>query len=74
VGRVGRFEGMDFVVGEVQVQCRDRVWQVLGLGRSDDGCRDDGVLQHPCQGNLGHADVPGLGDALDRVDHGLIQR
>jgi hypothetical protein len=74
VGRVRLLECMDLVVGEVQVQCGDRLRQVMGLGRSDDRCRDDGVLQHPRQGNLGHAGTPGLGDALDRVDHGLVQR
>jgi hypothetical protein len=74
VGRVRLFKCTDLVVGEVQVQCCDRVRQVMGLGRSDDGCGDDGVLQHPGQGDLRHAGAPGFGDALDRVDDGLVER
>jgi len=29
-------------VGKVQVQCCDRFRQMMGLGRSDDGCGDNG--------------------------------
>ena len=56
------------------VQCCDRFRQVMGLGRSDDGCGDDGALQNPGQRNLSHARTLGFGDPLDRVDDGLVER
>ena len=63
--RVRLFEGGDLVVGEVDVQCGDCFRQVMGLGRSDDGCGDDGILQNPRQRNLSHFHTTGFGDALD---------
>ena len=74
MGRVRLFKCMDLVVGEVQVQCCDRVRQVMGLGRSDDGCRDDGILQDPRQRNLSHFHTAGFGDALDGFDDWLVER
>src|SRR4051794_5907448 len=65
-------QGGDLLVAELEVDGGGCVGEVVWLGGADDGGRDDGVVQHPRHGDLGHRDAAGLSDALDGVDDGPV--
>jgi hypothetical protein len=48
------------------------VGEMVRLGRPDDGCSDDGILQHPSQCHLSHRDAASFGDLLYRFDDGSV--
>ena len=52
---VGRFERLDLVVGQSELERGDGFGQVVRLGRADDGRGDGRVAQYPGQRDLGHA-------------------
>src|SRR5947209_5413317 len=72
VGGVRLLEGADLLLGQVHVERRDCVGQVMRLGWSHDGSGHDRVLQHPGERDVRHRDPPGLRDLPDRVDDGLV--
>jgi len=72
VWTVGLLENVDFVVGEVDIERRHRVREVVRFCGSDDGSGDDRVLQHPGKRDLRHRNAAGLGDLLYGVDDGLV--
>lgn len=65
-------EGLDLVVDEVHVERCCGVGEMVRLGRPDDGCSDDRVLQHPRQRDLSHRDAASFGDLLYRLDDGSV--
>ena len=64
----------DLVVGELEIEGRDGVVEVVRLGRADDGRGDDGVVQHPGQRDLRHRDAARLGDLLTASTIGGLRR
>jgi hypothetical protein len=72
VGGVRLLEGADLLLGEVHVERRICVGQVMRLGWSHDGSGDDRVLQHPGEPDPRHRDPPGLRYLPDRFDDGLV--
>jgi hypothetical protein len=70
VRTVGLLQGPDFLFTEVDVEHCHGVGKVVGLGGSHDGSTHDRVVQHPCQRDMRHRDVTGLGDLLYGVDDG----
>jgi len=70
--RVGLFQGADLVIRQMQVEGGDRFRKVVGLGRADDWCGHERVVQHPGQGDLRHGRSARRGDPRDGVDHGLV--
>src|SRR5664279_2085944 len=60
------------VNGQLDLEGSRGVDEVLLLGRADDRCRHDVILQHPRQPDRRHRDATGLGDRLNRVDDVLV--
>ena len=73
MGGLRLLERVYLVVGEVQVERSGGFRQVMWLGRSDDRRGYDRAVQDPGQRDLGHARVAGFGNALDSVDHRLVE-
>ena len=61
-------EGTDLLLGEVDIERRDRIGKMMRLGGPNDGRRDDGILQYPSECYIRHRDAPGLGHHLDGFD------
>ena len=64
---VRRLEGGDLLRCEAQRQCRDRIRQVVWLGRTDDRCGNSLLLDYPGQGHLRPRDASRLGYCRDLV-------
>src|SRR5664280_511261 len=60
------------VNGQLDLEGSRGVYEVLLLGRADDRCRHDVILEHPRQPDRRHRDATGLGDRLNRVDDVLV--
>ena len=65
---VGRFEVLDLVVGEVEIECRNGVSEMMRLRRTDDGRGNNRIVQHPCERNSSHRELARFGDALNGFD------
>lgn len=52
VGDIGRLQPLDFFLRKHDVEGRDRIGQVAGLGGADDGRGDRWLGKHPGQSDL----------------------
>jgi hypothetical protein len=64
----------DLVVSEFNVERRGGLPEVVRFRRTDDGCADPGMAQHPGESHLSHADAALLSDVLHCVDDRFIER
>src|ERR1035437_9045957 len=66
------FQRLDFLRRQLQRDCRDRVFQVVQLGRAHDRRRDRGLGEHPHQRQRGLRNAARPGDLAQAVYHALV--
>ena len=69
VRNIGRLELRHLGGGELEVERRDGIVQMLGLGGADDRCGDAGLADQPGESDLRAGNASCGRDGGDRLDH-----
>jgi hypothetical protein len=72
MGQIAVLQRGDLFLGELDVERRDRVRQMLRFGGAHDGARDDGIEQNPGESYLCRRHAALAGDVQHGFDDGAV--